>query len=136
MAHASARHILVPTQEACEELKSKIETGADFAEMAKEHSDDPSAEKGGDLGYFKQGEMLPALEKAALIMKPGEISPVLQTHLGFHILKLTEYQIHNPQNDPKIKEEIKEALFRQKSEEKLKKWLEKLRKLARIKIML
>jgi len=123
-------------KELAEQVWEKLQAGEDFAQLAKQYSDDPSAEKGGDLGYFRRGEMLPVLEEAALSLEVGGISPVLQTSFGFHLIRLTERRKHNPDNSPQLKEEIKQAIYRQKTEEKLKKWLKKLRKEAKIKRML
>lgn len=60
---ASARHILVPTKEACEKIKTQIEAGGDFADLAKKHSQCPSGKSGGDLGEFRQGQMVPEFDK-------------------------------------------------------------------------
>ncbi len=143
-----AQHILfyLPNEPTAEETRAKeklanevwekLKQGEDFGKLAKEFSDDPSAKKGGDLGFFKKGEMLPVLEQAAFKLKNGEISPVLKSNLGFHIIKLLEHREHTPENDPKIKQEIQQSIYSKKSEEALTKWMEKLRKEAKIKKML
>ncbi len=74
-----------------EAILDSIRHGADFAEMAKKYSDDPAtASKGGDLGFVKRGEFYPAFEAAAYALKPGQVSNVVETPAGFHIIKLIE----------------------------------------------
>lgn len=89
MAKATARHILVQTQEQCESLKKEIEAGADFAEVAKEHSDCPSGARGGDLGEFSPGQMVREFDE---IVFSGELNKVLgpvKTQFGYHLLEIT-----------------------------------------------
>ncbi len=123
-------------KELADEVWKKLQAGADFVQMAKQYSDDTAAEKGGDLGYFRKGEMIPVLEEAALDLEVGGISPILRSNFGFHIIKLTEHRKYNPDNSPRLREEVEEAIYHQKSEGKLKKWLKQLRQQAKIKIML
>ncbi len=74
-----------------ENLKSEIEKGRPFAEMAKEYSDDPgSAAQGGDLGYFRRGAMVKPFEEAAFALKPGALSQIVETPFGFHLIKVTK----------------------------------------------
>lgn len=90
MPKASARHILVPTEEACNELKQQIEGGLDFADAAKEHSQCPSGKaKGGDLGEFGPGQMVPEFDKAVFTGNVGELQGPIQTQFGYHLLEVT-----------------------------------------------
>jgi len=85
------RHILVSDREQAEALAARVAAGEDFAELAKAHSVDPTARRGGDLGYVQKGRMDPAFERAAFALRePGEVSPVVQTRFGFHLIQLIE----------------------------------------------
>ncbi|MCU7834869.1 MAG: SurA N-terminal domain-containing protein [gamma proteobacterium symbiont of Taylorina sp.] len=89
----------------------QLNSGADFTELAKEFSRDPgSAEKGGDLGFFGKGEMVPAFETVAYTMKPGEVSELVETPFGFHIIKLVEIEGGEKEPFDKVKDKIIETL--------------------------
>lgn len=85
-----ASHILVGDKQQAEEICQKCKAGADFAYMAEKYSKCPSAKKGGDLGTFGKGQMVPKFESAAFALKVGEVSNVVPTQFGFHIIKRTE----------------------------------------------
>ncbi len=85
-----ASHILLASKEDAERVRLELETGADFEKMAREKSLHASGERGGDVGFFQKGQFLPEFEKAALALKVGEVSGVVQTQFGFHVIKLTD----------------------------------------------
>ena len=85
-----ALHILVKTETEANEIKGLLNSGKDFAELAKERSTGPNAEKGGDLGSIHKGDLLPELDSALRKLKAGEISDVIKSELGFHIFKRLE----------------------------------------------
>ena len=90
MASASARHILVDTEERCLELKTQIEGGADFADVARQHSSCPSGGQGGELGTFSPGQMVKEFDE---VVFSGELNTVLgpvQTQFGYHLLEVTD----------------------------------------------
>jgi peptidyl-prolyl cis-trans isomerase C len=89
MAKATARHILVETQEACEDLKTKIEAGADFAEMARKHSKCPSGKQGGGLGSFGPGQMVPEFDKVVFKEAVGKVHGPIRTQFGYHLVEIT-----------------------------------------------
>tara|TARA_B100001750_G_C15116669_1_gene402862 strand:- start:245 stop:523 length:279 start_codon:yes stop_codon:yes gene_type:complete len=89
MARASARHILVKTEEACVDLKNKIQGGADFGEMAKEHSDCPSGREGGSLGEFGPGQMVPEFDTVVFNDAVGEVHGPVKTQFGYHLIEIT-----------------------------------------------
>lgn len=89
MARASARHILVNSKEVCENLKSQIEAGADFAAIAREHSLCPSGKQGGALGEFGPGQMVKEFDEAVFTGEVGKVLGPVQTQFGFHLLEVT-----------------------------------------------
>ncbi len=89
MSSASARHILVPTLETCEELKKKIEGGADFADMAREHSQCPSGKEGGSLGEFGPGQMVPEFDTVVFNEEVGKVHGPVKTQFGYHLIEIT-----------------------------------------------
>jgi peptidyl-prolyl cis-trans isomerase SurA len=112
-----------------EEVYNRIKNGADFAEMAKEHSEDPTGQNGGSLGWFKQGELLDNLEKAAARLKVGDVSEPIRTPVGIHILKLEGREDASHQNLDELADQIKQQLYNAAVEERFNKWTtEELRK--------
>jgi peptidyl-prolyl cis-trans isomerase SurA len=142
-----ARHIFFKASEKTppEELKRTMATalmvlaeakgGKDFMELAKSYSEDPAARKdGGDLGSFKKGDMLPELESEILVMKPGDVSGLVYTPTGFHIIKLEERTTGKLKPFESVKAEIEETIYRKKSEERFNQWAKELRAKASIEI--
>jgi foldase protein PrsA len=103
-----ARHILVEDEATAKEVKTKLDNGEDFAELAKEYSQDPgSAEAGGDLGWFGPGAMVAEFEEAAYALDVNEISAPVQSEHGFHIIQVTEKE------EKKSLEEMKAEIERE-----------------------
>ncbi|MBE0364966.1 peptidyl-prolyl cis-trans isomerase C [Pseudoalteromonas ulvae UL12] len=89
MTLASARHILVDSEEQCNELKKQIESGADFAQVAKEYSNCPSGQDGGQLGEFGPGMMVPEFDTVVFSAPVNTIQGPVQTQFGYHLLEVT-----------------------------------------------
>ncbi len=89
MSRATARHILVSTEEKCNELKAAIENGADFADVAKENSSCPSGQQGGELGEFGPGMMVPEFDKVVFSADVGTVQGPVKTQFGYHLLEVT-----------------------------------------------
>jgi peptidyl-prolyl cis-trans isomerase C len=89
MSTASARHILVKSQEECESIKKEIEEGSDFAEMAKKHSECPSGQKGGDLGEFSPGQMVKEFNDVVFNEEVDKVHGPVQTQFGYHLIEIT-----------------------------------------------
>ncbi|MFT5707909.1 MAG: peptidyl-prolyl cis-trans isomerase C [Oceanospirillaceae bacterium] len=92
MPTASARHLLVATEEQCVEIKEQIEAGASFADMAKEHSSCPSGRSGGDLGNFSKGQMVPEFDKVVFEEAINVVHGPVKTQFGYHLLETTDRQ--------------------------------------------
>ena len=89
MTQATARHILVKSKESCEDLKKKIEGGADFGDMAREHSECPSGKDGGGLGSFGPGQMVPEFDTVVFNEEVGAVHGPVQTSFGYHLIEIT-----------------------------------------------
>jgi peptidyl-prolyl cis-trans isomerase C len=89
MPTASARHILVPTEQECLDLKAKIDGGEDFAALAKKHSKCPSGRSGGDLGSFGPGQMVKEFDTVVFNEAVGEVHGPVKTQFGYHLLEVT-----------------------------------------------
>ncbi|MEA2099076.1 MAG: peptidylprolyl isomerase [Campylobacterota bacterium] len=89
MAWATAKHILVDSEAKCNELKTEIENGASFDDMAKAHSSCPSSAQGGDLGKFGPGQMVPEFDKAIFSGDVGVVYGPVQTQFGYHLIEIT-----------------------------------------------
>lgn len=89
MPSATARHILVDSEEKCLELKEAIEAGSDFAVVAKENSNCPSGTSGGDLGSFGPGQMVPEFDTAVFTGEVNKVLGPIQTQFGYHLLEVT-----------------------------------------------
>ncbi|MBV9609743.1 MAG: peptidylprolyl isomerase [Acidobacteria bacterium] len=129
----TADAVAVAQQKADELLKS-IKGGAAFDEVAKKSSDGPTADQGGDLGYFKRGSLAKGLEDTAFTMKTGDVSDVIRTKQGFIILKVTEHQQAGIPPLKDVEGRVQEAIYLQKLEPALRAYLTKLREEAYIDI--
>ncbi len=89
MAIASARHILVSSEDQCQQLKDEIEGGADFAQLAKQHSSCPSGAQGGDLGEFGPGMMVKEFDEVVFSAEVNKVQGPVKTQFGYHLLEVT-----------------------------------------------
>ena len=117
-----------------EKVLAEARGGADFAALAGKYSQDPSAKEGGYLGYLKKGDIMPEIETSLAGMKKGDISGLIRTPVGIHIMKLEEYRQGKRQTFESAKAEIEDILYKKKSEERFNQWLAELRKNASIEI--
>lgn len=108
--------------------------GNEFSELAKKYSQDASAMEGGSLGFFKKGQLLPALEAAAFSLKKGEISDLVRTPYGFHIIRLDYIKEASPEPFETVKEKIKSAATSEMMEQRYKDWMDELKKSAIIEL--
>jgi peptidyl-prolyl cis-trans isomerase C len=88
MAKVQARHILVSTKEECDDLMGQIEKGSDFEELAREHSQCPSSQQGGDLGEFGPGQMVKEFDTVCFNEEVGKVHGPISTQFGFHLIQI------------------------------------------------
>ena len=109
--------------------------GADFAELAKKHSADGSAQQGGDLNYFTRGQMVPPFDQAAFALKPGEISDIVTTQFGYHIIKVTDHKPATTIPFEQVSGRIKDFLAEQQKQQKADAFIESLKQKAKIEVL-
>ena len=141
---ARASHILIGTEEKstpeqrkqakakAEAILKRLRAGEDFAALAKSDSTCPSKSQGGDLGSFGHGQMVPAFEQAAFALKPGEMSGVVETQFGYHIIKLTEKQEASTESFENVKAKILDFLKQEKVQKEVSDQVEALMGKAKI----
>lgn len=123
-------------REKAEKLRKELTAGADFAVLAKGNSTCPSSQQGGDLGFFGKGQMVPAFEKAAFALKPGEISDVVETQFGYHIIKVTDKKAAEKVEFKEARPRIEDYLKNQKVGAAVNDYLVEARKTAKIELLL
>ena len=137
-AQRCMRHILFnkDQKEKAEEVKTQLQDGGDFAELAKENSQDPgSAEKGGDLGCLGKGETVPPFEEAAFAAEQGEIVGPVETEFGFHLIEVTEIREEQTQPLADVEAQITDQLAATQQEEEFTKWIEDQKKQRNVKYL-
>jgi peptidyl-prolyl cis-trans isomerase C len=127
-----ASHILVDTLEAAQEIKSEHDQGASFEVLAKERSKDATARQGGDIGYFSKGQLIPEFEEACFQLEVGEVSDIVKSQFGYHIIMLKERKSPEVQEYSKVKDIIKKELEREKARGLLEELTADLRTSAKI----
>jgi parvulin-like peptidyl-prolyl isomerase len=115
-------------------LLAEIRQGADFAEVARMHSESSSREAGGDLGFFQKGELTDALESAAFALSPGEVSEVIRMASAFYILRVEEKTEEKVKPIEEVRSEVADAIFQEKMNTQLERYIEQLRERAIIEI--
>lgn len=105
-----ASHILVETEEEAKALVTELEAGGNFAELAKTKSTGPSGPRGGALGWFGAGQMVPAFEEAVKVMDTGAISAPVQTQFGWHVIKLNETRTKDAPKVEDVREELEQQV--------------------------
>jgi peptidyl-prolyl cis-trans isomerase SurA len=139
-----ARHILIKTNELISEndarsrltnLKERLDNKADFAELARVHSEDTSASRGGDLGWISPGDTVPEFERAMTALKPGEISAPVRSPFGWHLIQVLERR-NEDMSKERLRLTARQALRERKSDEAYQEWVRQLRDQAFIDIRL
>jgi peptidyl-prolyl cis-trans isomerase C len=119
-----------------EGLLKQVRGGADFAELAKQHSQDGSAQSGGDLNFFQKGQMVPPFEQAVMALKPGQVSGVVETQFGLHIIKLTEKRAPRTVPLAEVSQRIGQFLLQQAQQQKSGEFIEALKARGKIEILI
>jgi peptidyl-prolyl cis-trans isomerase SurA len=140
-----ARHILIPPEGDSDTgweaarikatiLRKQLADGADFAELARQHSRDATAKDGGDLGTLKRGELSQEVEGAILALKPGQISQPFRSPLGYHVFRLESTEGLEGDGLVRIRNQIRDILFRQKYDTRQEAWLREIKQRAIIEV--
>jgi peptidyl-prolyl cis-trans isomerase C len=143
-----ASHILIRVDEKADPAAKKkaraeidavlkqVRAGGDFAKLAQQHSQDGSASQGGDLNYFTKGQMVPAFDKVAFELKPGQVSDVVTTQFGYHIIKVIDHKTGRTVPFEEAQVKIKEFLTGQKKQQHADSFIEGLKKKSRIEVLI
>jgi len=115
-------------------LRAQVLDGGDFVAVAREYSRDASAKDGGDLGTLKRGELAQDIETEILGLEPGQVSPPYRSSLGYHVFRLESKESLEGDGLTRVKQQIREILFRQKYEARLEAWLKEIKQRAIIEI--
>ena len=142
-----ASHILVLTQnmdesereearDRIEDIRRRIDEGEDFAELAREYSEDGTAQDGGDLGFFSQGQMVPEFEEVAFDLEVGEMSDIVETQFGYHIIHKTDESDEGVQSFEEALPQIEQFLGQQEQQELFRNYIDELRDQADVEVLL
>ena len=117
-------------------VQEKLKKGDDFAEVAKASSEGPSAAKGGDLGYFGRGQMVKPFEDVAFSLEPGKVSDVVKTQFGYHLIKVADKKPESTVPFDTVKPRLEQYLKQEEVQKEIKKYIDNLRKEAKVEIFL
>ena len=129
-----ASHVLVDTPKEAEEIREKLKQGASFEELAEKRSKDAASKKGGDVGYFSKGQLIPEFEKACFELELGELSDVVKTQFGYHVIKLTDRKSPEVQEFSSVENIIKKDLERKRKTQLLEELIADLQNNTKIAI--
>ena len=115
-----------------ETVQQKVKAGGDFAQLAKEYSEGPSKSKGGDLGYFRRGQMIKPFEDTAFAMQPNEVSGIVETRFGYHIIKVYDKKPEQTLAYADVKDQLNQRMKQEKVEQEATQYIEQLKKDAKI----
>jgi peptidyl-prolyl cis-trans isomerase C len=127
-----ARSTRTAARKKIEKIQQKLRKGEDFAALAEEFSQCPSGSKGGDLGYFSRGQMTKPFEDAAFTLMPGEISDIVETRFGYHLIKVQDKTPETVMAFDDIKDGLKRYLTQQKVQKEIVLYVQKLKEQARV----
>jgi peptidyl-prolyl cis-trans isomerase C len=129
------RHIMTSTEEKAKEALEKLKAGGDFGQIARQYSEDPgSRDMGGDLGFIQRGELIKEFEDVAFKLGVGELSPVVRTQFGYHIIKVEEKVEQHQKGLEEVREEIRSRLLLEKQREAFDEMMKSLREKTKVKV--
>lgn len=124
-----ARHILVKDKAQAQKILKELQNGGDFSKLAQKYSiDKATAAKGGELGFFTRKDMVKPFSDAAFALKPGQLSPVVKTPFGYHIIQVEEVKPAEQKSFNKVKDEIKSQLLQEKRQEAFNRLIARIEK--------
>lgn len=129
-----ASHILVRSQEEADSILAELSSGRNFEDLARARSIDPTSETGGDIGYFTRTQLVPEFEDACFDMKVGEVSRVVKTKFGYHIIKLTERSEPKARELAEVRDSIEQSLSRLKKKIRFNELVSRLKDNAQINV--
>lgn len=129
-----AKHILVEDEATARNLLRQVRNGGNFETLAKNNSTDPTAQNGGDLGFFRRGQLVKPFEDVAFELKKGQVSNVVKTEYGYHIIKLEEINVRPKIEFADVKENIKSQLLSSKRREASQQLLETIKSDLKVKV--
>lgn len=137
IAEANAsKEVRASKREQAAQVLEQVRSGADFLEMAKKHSEDVSSSSGGEVGWLTKGHLVPEFEEVAFRLKPGEISDIVESRYGFHIIKVDKVSPGKPESLENVKDKIEQILVFENRQKKYKEWMDDLKKDSMIQITL
>ncbi len=143
-----ASHILIKVEPQAEEsqkaearkklemIQGKLKKNEEFSALAKEYSEGPSSSNGGDLGYFRRGQMVKTFEDAAFALKPGEVSGIVETQFGYHLIKVTDKTAESTMPYAEVEDKLGQYLQQEKLRKEIGAYVESLRSNAKVEISL
>ncbi len=129
-----ASHILVQTEQEAKKVFERLKSGEDFSKVAQEVSIDSTKAKGGDIGYFSKGQLIPEFETACESLQPGQTSGIVKTQIGYHVIKLTEKKAARQLALDEVRERIRKQLSTQQQQQQVETFIQQLRAKAQVQI--
>lgn len=127
-----ASHILVESENEARDVRNELLKGENFEDLAAKKSIDPTAKLGGDIGYFTAGQLMPEIENTCLKLEPGEISDVVKTKFGYHVIKLTERREPRTRELAEVHDAIAQSIQRDKKQNMFNEYVGKLKEKSKI----
>jgi peptidyl-prolyl cis-trans isomerase C len=136
VAEGAAPAVKAAARAKAEDVLKQARAGVDFAKLARTYSDDGSKQRGGDLGFFPKGQMVPAFEAAAFALAPNQISDIVESPFGFHVIKVIEKRPAQSVPFAQVAPRIEQYLRQEQQQEKTKAFVDQLRAKGRVEVLI